>query len=439
LSRPVRIFIGLTEFAGYFAGLREGFEELGFEVVRFDDSSDEYAYGRAPRGASVGGLARRLRSAQTRIAVNDRWIAPPLRAGFRAARAPLRLIMLSEALIKCDIFIFGGNSFVAGRDLRLIRSAGKKIVWVFTGTDHRPPYLNGKAVRQWQHDPKRLVSEASAVRTYVQRVESHAHGIIAHGPSAQFHRKPFAEFLSVGIPVRPNPDNASVPAGKPWPGPPGVRILHCPTDPAKGSELIRSIVARLQARGLPISYLEMVGRPNAEIRSRLNQADIVVDEVFSDSPMGVLGAEAAIPGVPTIVGGYWASQIKNELPAHVIPPSVFVLPSEIEPWIERMVISKDERLRIGREASLYVNREWRPACVAERVLALAYGQVGDLTMTEPAGLTYCAGWGMSMDQLSTTISRLVRSWGPASLSMSHNPALEAMMVSMAHETPTHLA
>jgi hypothetical protein len=332
--------------------------------------------------------------------------------------------MLSEALRTCDVFVFSGRTFLGGHDLRLIRQAGKRIVWVFTGTDHRPPYLNAKLVRESKHDPKRLVAEADMIRKRVHQVEAYAHAIVAHGPSSQFHRKPFAELLSVGIPVRPAQPNDI----GPWPGEAGVRILHCPTDPAKGSHEIRSAVGRLRSGGLQISYLEVAGRPNAEVRTRIEQADMVIDEIYSDSPMGALAAEAAFAGVPTVVGGYWATDIRQSLPEQSIPPSAFVPPGAIEATIERLVRDASERQALGHRAREFVTTIWRPDRVAERVLSLVADNPSGIVMRDPLTLTYCLGWGMSRDSHRESVRRTIRSGGRAGLGLSHNPTLEALML-----------
>jgi hypothetical protein len=434
LFDPRRIFIGLTEVAGYFSGLREGFERLGFEVHQVNESIDPYGYTSPSAGSALGTIAERLHLYERRTSGLRGRVARTAQWGVRAARLPLRIVTFSEAMRRCDLFVFGGySSFLGGQDLKVLRQAGKRIVWVFTGSDHRPAYLNGKIVRECAGDTGRLLADVRATRARVQHIERLSHAIIAHGPSAHFHARPFAEFLSVGAPVQTIPESTDRLSDGVWPGPPGVRILHCPTDAVKGSAIIRSIVGRLAERGLQISYLELAGRPNSEVRSRIGQADLVVDEVFSDTPMALFATEAATAGVPAVIGGYWAREIRADFPSAAIPPSAFVHPDDLESVVGRLVIDASGRRELGRRAREFVTDNWRPERVAMRVLALAVGDTTDVIIRNPADLTYCAGWGMPIEAQRDVIRQVLATGGRQGLGLSHNPKLEERMVATAEE------
>ena len=99
MSRPVRVFLGLTEVAGYFAGLREGLECLGVEVFQVDDSLDPFAYMRTSRGTTIIGVARRLRAMETGLASSHGTRSRSGRLALRVARLPTRLLLLSSAMM----------------------------------------------------------------------------------------------------------------------------------------------------------------------------------------------------------------------------------------------------------------------------------------------------------------------------------------------------
>jgi hypothetical protein len=192
-------------------------------------------------------------------------------------------------------------------------------------------------------------------------------------------------------------------------------------------------MARLIERGHRISYLELSNRPNAEIRSRILQADFVVDEVFSDTPMAVFASEAATAGVPAVVGGYWAGEMGSSLPSAAIPPSAFVHPEELESRVERLVVDEAERHALGLRARTFVTERWRPELVAQRVLSLASGDTTEVILRHPEELTYCAGWGMPTQTQHEAVKLVMSIGGPKALGLSHNPRLEQLMIATAVE------
>ena len=154
----MRIFIGLHEIAGYNSRLKQGFSELGVKADFITLSPHPFAYGgrdepnrflraliwmRENRNKKwkfkgfrvrLGGRAWRFRGFQVRI--------KPL---FDLVSRPIFLL----AVIRYDAFIFGfGTGFyffklVPFPDLPLLKLLGKRIIFVFFGSDARPSYLNG--------------------------------------------------------------------------------------------------------------------------------------------------------------------------------------------------------------------------------------------------------------------------------------------------------
>ena len=176
------------------------------------------------------------------------------------------LLMLAWAVGHADLFVFTGHDSLLWRnlDLPLLRVLGKRVVWVFLGSDHRPPYLNGKRVRESRavgEDGYRQMAERTrAFATIVQRIERRASVVVAMSASAQLHTSPFVHLLAIGIPHAGDRDEPGPPAEPGAVGDTNVRVLHSPSDPAKGSEEIKACVTGLAAGGLPLEYREISGR-----------------------------------------------------------------------------------------------------------------------------------------------------------------------------------
>lgn len=426
---PRRVFIGLTDVAGYFGSLADGFRAIGVPCMLIDETPGVFRYRRL---TIHGQLSRAQAHASARV--DDRLVGRFWRVALlalRALRLPLRLWVLSVALIRCDVFIYtAGDGIFRGRELPLLRRLGKRIVWVFTGSDHRPAYLSGRYIRQAHVEGWSVLDgETRRLAKRVAMAERYSDVIVAHTASAQFHVQPFVQFLAIGVPfalpavTAPTADRASsFPSGR-------VRIAHSPSDPvAKGSDTIRRIVRSMIDDGLPIDYEEITGRAHHEVLVALSQADILIDEVYGDTPMGVLATEAAAFGVPSVCGGYYAEHLNREIPAEFVPPSRFVGPDDLEEAVRQLVTDEAHRKRLGAAARAFVVDRWQPDMVARRYLKLIDGSIPTNWHFDPAWLTYAGGWGIGDSERRSAVAHLVAAKGETALALPEDsPILRALL------------
>ena len=429
---PRRIFIGLTEIAGYFGNLQRGFEEIGIPATFVDEAGHPFGYRRLGVLGRIGRAAVGLQERQAAAG----WSRPLWRSlwlFFRVARLPLRVGLFTLAVARHDVFIMSaGVSFLPRHaDLPLLRLLGKRLIWVFSGTDHRPPYLNGRTVRAVAGDPGALAGMAAAARARIRIVERHAHAIVALPASSHFHSRPVHSYLRIGVPFA---EPEAVPEGADPFGGSGVRILHSPSDPpSKGTAEIRAAIDELRGRGHAIDYVEIIRRPHAEVLGALRACDFVVDEVYSDTPMAVFATEAASFGKPAVVTGYYAALLDSEVPGDEIPPTHFDLPERLVAAIELLVTDDGYRRELGERARRFVRERWAPRMVAGRYLELIDGRGGDAWRWEPSEQRYLLGWGMPAAMVVDTIRRLLDHGGTGSLHLDHHPALRDRFVRLARQ------
>lgn len=426
-----RVFIGLTEVAGYLGGLRQGFEDLGVQTLYFDGSAHPFGYTQPDILGRAGRLVERTRArrdGEGRLFPRAFWkLAASLT---RAARAIVKVGILTRALLTCDAFILaGGETFLRRLDPVLLRALRKRVIVVFLGSDHRPPYLNGRWVRSMSERALGAnVDDIRIVHDRVRAAERFADMIVASGSSAQFHVRPFVQFIAVGIPLLPEATGMGSAVRRFFVGS-GVRVLHSPSDPiSKGTDLIRSAVLSLREEGHIIDYVELVRRPHAEVITALQECDLVVDEVYSDTPMAVFSAEAASFGKPTLVTGYYADVVGFEFRSELIPPSMFCLPDDLLVSLRRLVTDRGFRNDLGRRALEYVQARWTARDVAQRYLRIFERDVPSDWMVDPAALGYLSGWGMSDNLRRQAIAAIVSQAGAEALCLTDRPDLETVLV-----------
>lgn len=419
------MLIGVGEVAGFASNLQRGFEDLGTPCDYLDLSEHPFAYGGTKALPRLSALRLRL---QGRVASVGR---KSLRG--RTLRVGIWLVdlaALSWAISRHDAFIFLGRRSLLRRnlDLPILRLVGKEVIFVFLGSDHRPPYLNGKLVAR-HADPARsgldrLVAHTRETVRTVARIERHAQFVVGMSGSAHFHRRPFIHFLAMGIPSGQegaddelaSPSQAASFTGS------GVRVLHAPSDVAKGSKRIREWIDLLRADGVEIDYLELVKRPHREVLQAIAQSDLVVDQLYSDSPLAAFAAEAAYLGKPVLVGGYYAGQIRDDLASDLIPPSCFVTPEAFPASLRALVTDAGLRSEMGLRVSGYVRSRWSRSAVARRYQQLIEGKPSPEWMYDPANIRYVHGWGLEEKALADVIRSLRDRFGSAVFQLGRNPS-----------------
>jgi hypothetical protein len=430
--RPRRVLLGMTEVAGYFGNLERGFRSIGVEADFVDRSADVFEYRPAGLSQRVANTARRARDRSRERPATTR--ARAWGGALRLARALRKLGnvgLLARAAWHYDAFVFGwDDSLLPGNvDLPVLRRLGKRIVWVFLGSDHRPAYLSGRAARADGPDGVAgVIAESRRRRARVRLAERHADWIVALPASAQFHTRPFVHFLRMGIPFAPRDGDTGT---DPFAGS-GVRILHAPSDPlSKGTDAIRACIEGLRAEGLSIDYVELSGTAHREVVAAIRACDLVVDEVYSDTPIAVLATEAAWFGKPTVVTGYFASSIRDELPAEVVPPTAFALPDQLFTVIRGLVVDEAERRALGERARRFVAEQWAPATIAERFVRLMDGEAPSEWTVTPDDLRYVHGWGLTEDDARSSIRAVIAAGGPEALLLDAQPRVRERVIGFA--------
>jgi glycosyltransferase involved in cell wall biosynthesis len=427
MSRPKQrrvrsVLVGMGETAGYCSQLVEGFRAIGVRADHLDLGPDRYRYA-ARRSRVAVRLVRRL--------ARLRSVGPQPRAVWTALHRLGLAFLFLEAVVRYDAFVLrAGDSFFALRDLPLLRRLGKRVVVVFFGTDSRPSYMSGAVVARGI-----VGAEAARVtatkRAQVERIERSASEIVCHVMTAQLHSRPAVAFLAIGIPRRLPPAASAARPGDRR----AIRVLHAPSDPTgKGTAAIREAVALVRARGIDLELTVVMGRPNREVLEAISACDFVVDQVYSDTPMAALAAEAAAHGRAALVAGYGWSELLRLTPGEILPPTYLAHPDELANALARLATDHAHRLETGAQARMFVEQHWAPASVAERMLAVIEGRAPEDWRFDPRDAVHPYGAGISLDALRRSARSVIDASGVAGLGVADKPELERRLVAIAAET-----
>jgi hypothetical protein len=346
-------------------------------------------------------------------------------------------VILAHAVSRFDafLFLFGQTMTNSAVELWLLRRLGRKIVFIYSGSDARPPYIDGGWFAGEADGPRpdagSVAALASRCRRRIRRQESFAHYTVNSPATAHFHARRYINWFSMGI---PKASPARVPTGTP--SGETVRILHAPSNPlVKGSARITGIIEAIRAKGLPVELVTVQGMPNERVLDELARCDFIVDQMYSDTPMAAFATEAALFGKPAVVGGYFAADMGRCLRPEDTPPSLFVEPDALETAVERMVRDAGLRRELGAEARRFVTARWTPLEVAQRYLRLLRDDVPPDWWCDPADVRYVDGCGLPRERVRRLVDLLVTRTGVQALQVSDKPALEAAFRSLASAAP----
>jgi glycosyltransferase involved in cell wall biosynthesis len=421
----LRIFLGLIEIAGYYTNLERGFRQLNISARHIDAYSHSFKY----RSHKINKYLNAVQNIGTPL------LKPaelhPIHKGLLIIVHKILLVpVFLWAILKFDVFIFGfGTSFFYYLDLPVLKLLGKKILYIFHGSDTRAPYLDGFIGSDLSTTFLQRI--CSNQKKAITKIEKYADDILSYPHYAHLNARKVASHIFVGLPVELK--IAETVPGGPIDQQKVIRILHCPSNTCgKGTDRIRSSVDRLIKRGFEINYVEITNKPHSVVLSELAKCDFVIDQLYSDTPMAGFAAEAAFFGKPAIVGGYGWEWLETMYPEEYLPPTSRCLPSQIEKTIERMIVDHDYRVELGSKAHDFVTRMWRPSVVAQKILCIAKGQTPESWYFDPIKIRYVYGAGIPRDTLKKRVKELIVSQGLSALCLQDKPALESQFTNLAH-------
>ena len=228
----------------------------------------------------------------------------------RSAEVVERWLDVAHLCRNHDVLVFGFGSTATDTafELLLYRALRKRVIFVFHGSDARPPYLNeARAPAGTAIDWEGLRAATHRVARRMRRVEKYADEVLAYPGISHFFTRELVDWYAMGKPLLPfefqqepftPPDPLGVHGGRPF------RVGHAPTRRStKGTDVLVQCVERLRDEGWNVELVlpdGMVARN--QVLTLLSGCDVTVDQFWADVPGPTLAAELAALGWPVIVG-----------------------------------------------------------------------------------------------------------------------------------------
>jgi len=410
--KKTRILIGLVEVAGYFGNLKKGFLENDIECEFLTLNDHKFNYGNEDSNIFSYLIKKINKINMTNKKVNFLF-------SYFLSLIP-RFLLLIYILFKFDIIIYSFNStLLRFLELPIYKFFNKKIIYVYLGSDSRPPYLNGKFVNSGNY--KSTYKRTIKKKKIIKKIEKYADYIIDYPPQAHFHERDFISGLTIGFPIKNygyklekyekiNKEH--------------IRILHAPSSPIiKGSLNIDKYVENLKNKGYNIEFIKITNKEHSEVIKEIKTCDFVIDQMYSDTPLAGLATEAACLGKASIVGSYYVPYINNDVEKDFIPPSVFCLPEELESKIDFFINNLTQITEIGKESQNFVKNNWDSRIVAKKYLNIVEGKISKKSYFSPYDIEYINGVGSSKSKLKNFLKNYLKKYGEKGLCLDDKPFL----------------
>ncbi len=427
-------------------------------------------------GGDTGGYLQKLLGGFRSLGLRTHIFTVPNRVGYRtsASAQQLRLLLPLNQIVKfwpiqrvvraSGLLLVSFFVGVVGKrgDLMVVSSPNLKyrvllliakrrgifIISVFHGSDIRPTYLNGIRIREL--DLKEIQASTRRQAHATRAVETLSDAVISWAMIGHFLTRPYYEMENVGFPnsgpfatatthfcqisgVRDRPISLEQRASP-------FKVIHSPSNPpAKGTEEILETVARLAKQAISIELEVIQGAPNRVVRDKLRGADLVLDQIYSDSAPSVLAMEGLESGIPVLMAGWSISQ---ESYAKVFSPSLTICHTDNFASTLTAMVNSLDRQRNSEECPVCRDLPsakfdialWSSAAVAKNLLAIRDQEtegsvevIGKLTLTSAEALGACA----TETKIRESVRALILHYGSDALEVNHNVELKASLENFA--------
>ena len=429
----MRIFIGVVEVAGYYSKTAAALRDHGHEVSFLNLSPNPFAY----VDTAANGLAKRISDWCGKLAVRrgEAFWRLLIWKFFNTIAGPL---LLPWAFLEHDWFIFTfGTSLLPWHwDVPLLRWGGKRVLFIFHGSDSRPPYLDAGGV--WKSPGiRRTLSETAGLtksrKALVRRIDCYADWVVDNPFSAHFHERKILSWYAIGMPCAQADDIPEEPVGT------VIRILHAPSAPlVKGTLRIAEAVRNAAAQNPGLELVTITGRPHAEVLHAIRSCHFVVDQLYSDTPLATFAGEAAGCGRPSIVCGYGWNDSWLKFSGLPEWPSCVCHEKDLEAAILRMARDKSLRESVARAGQRLV-AAWSPDQVAIRICRIFGEDIPADWYFSPEDIpVFYSGGGLPEALAGDTVLQMMEKFGVESLQLGDKPVIEAMAVAFAEREATAL-
>lgn len=352
------------------------------------------------------------------------------------------------AIFKYDAFIFTyGYSLLARNiDLPILKMLRKTVIMnMQCGSDSRPPYMDGGFAHlnaRSRKDAIKLARISRETELRVRRAEKFSTFLIGSPMStSQFATEPFINSLYFGLPQGSKSEllAKSNQAEALSNGSASLTVIHSPSNESiKGTKIISTVIEGLQTKNFEIDFKKITGVTNDVVKHELGRCDFVVDQLYSDTPMATLGAEAAIQKKPTVIAGYPFEEPNKYFSKEFLGTAKTCVPNELDNTLRNFIDNREMRNDVSKKAQNFVLKNWESTEVARKYLRLLSNDFPEEWWILPDESIYIFGCGQSKTKTFEQISGMISHRGLKSLRLKKKPKVLSEVLEFLNQSGDHV-
>lgn len=431
IKKRCRIFIGPSEVAGQYRNLALSLLEHEIDCQYYTFYQNQFIYGEDIGPSKIPSLMRKVNLFGKKNGLLFRVLSLIL---FEF----LRFSFFVTHFYKYDTFYFGfGISLLRGNiDLPILKIFRKRIIANLAhGSEMTPCYLDGALMNSKLEMPsvKNLIKSTKSKKKTIEKFELFADVIIGSPLSSSFlATKPYVDIIRLGRTCQAqsksnlkNIHTLEKPRVNKSFKTKRVNIFHIPSHaPGKGTYLVREAMRKITAQYDFVDYHEISGLSNSEVLTRLAEADLLIDQVYSDLPLSGVGMEAFVLGVPVLLSGYGLLDLKSRYPTDTFPPTIICHPTQLADKISSLAKKPLILGEIGKKGKNFVETVWCKKEVSQRYITLlTEGFIPSDWWHDPSTYIYLQGYGLQEEKIKTVVNEIKSKYGTNGLALSHRPDL----------------
>ena len=265
----------------------------------------------------------------------------------------IKCIVVIKSAVHFDKIIFSYGEDISGRiyEPLIYKIFKTEIIFIFLGSDIRPPSISNKFKNlKTDEDKEKFFQEEIRISKIMKKLKRHNAVILSYPAYSQYLKRQYYDIFSFGVPIVAS-KNLMERNNR-------ISICHIPSNKAvKGTSEIEKIFADLKCEfkdKVEISTFENIS--NDEVRSVLSKHDMIITELWSDTPCPFIAIEACAEGCIPIVAGNFSEQFEKIYEGNYLPPYPYVTANNIKGAVRELIINQRLRNELSSSCkSYYIN------------------------------------------------------------------------------------